>query len=196
MSRVGARRVQVVFAALLLSVTAFLVAACSKKAVVLPTLPNARPTLEVTQAPITTTQPFFYGYEIRWAGYDTDGRIDHYRYALDPPSRADAETTWVELTDNRKSFLFQSTKLDTLTDQTAEGYHTVVLEAIDDRGDHSLPTTVSLTSFTIAPTVQITNPVPNHLFTPTFGPSFRISWKGSDPDGRTTSRPVKYKYKV
>ena len=196
MSRVGARRVQVVFAALLLGVTAFLVAACSKKSVVLPAPPNARPTLEVTQAPITTTQPFFYGYEIRWAGYDTDGRIDHYRYALDPPSRADAETTWVELTDNRKSFLFQSSKLDTLTDQTAEGYHTVVLEAIDDRGDHSLPATVSLTSFTIAPTVQITNPVPNHLFTPTFGPSFRISWKGNDPDGRTTSRPVKYKYKV
>ena len=196
MSHVGGRRALQALSALALWLALAVLPACSKQASILPALPNARPTIEVTQAPLASTQPFFYGYEIRWAGFDTDGRIDHFRYALDPPTRAGAETTWVNLTENRKSFLFRSDKVDTLTDQTAEGYHTVVLEAVDDRGDHSEPHAVSLTSFTIAPTVQITNPVPNHLFTPTFGPSFRIAWKGSDPDGRTTSRPVKYKYKV
>ena len=27
---------------------------------------------------ISTTQPFFYGYELRWAGYDSDGRIERH----------------------------------------------------------------------------------------------------------------------
>jgi len=159
-------------------------------------LPNQRPTLEVTQAPVSANQPFFYGYEFRWAGFDADGRIDHFRYALDPPTTADAETTWVKTNDNRRSFLFPSSQVDTLTDRTAEGYHTIVLQAVDDRGAFSAPVSRSVTSFTIAPIVQIVQPTPNHLFSPTFGPSFRLGWKGEDPDGRGTNKPVKYKYKL
>ncbi|MCE9627080.1 MAG: hypothetical protein K8R56_04085 [Candidatus Eisenbacteria bacterium] len=196
MSQSGVRRALPVLAALALFAVSIGLSACSKKAGVLDLGPNTRPTLELTQAPVTATQPFFYGYELRWAGFDTDGRIDHFRYAIDPPTATDAETVWVKTTDNRKSFLFRSDDLDTLTDQTAQGYHTIVLEAVDDRGDFSAPKAVSLTSFTIAPTVQITNPVPNHLFSPTFGPSFRLGWTGSDPDGRGTNKPVKYKYKL
>lgn len=196
MSQSGVRRALPVLAALALLVASFGLSACSRKPGVLDLGPNARPTLELTQAPATSTQPFFYGYELRWAGFDTDGRIDHFRYTIDPPTATDAETVWVKTTDNRKSFLFRSDDLDTLTDQTAQGYHTIVLEAVDDRGDFSAPKAVSLTSFTIAPTVQITNPVPNHLFSPTFGPSFRLGWTGTDPDGRGTNKPVKYKYKL
>lgn len=168
---------------------------CSKQSP-LPLLPNVRPTLEVTQAPVSSTQLFFYGYELRWAGYDTDGRIDHFRYAIDPPTQANAETLWVKTSENRKSFLFHSDQVDTTTDQTAQGFHTIVLEAVDDRGDFSAPVSRSFTSFTIAPTVQFTQPVPNHLLPPTFGPSFRLAWKGEDPDGRGTNKPVKYKFKV
>ena len=159
-------------------------------------LANQRPTIEVTQAPVRSDQPFFYGYEIRWAGFDVDGYVDHFRYAIDPPSHADADTLWVKTKDNRRSFLFRSDSVGTGADRTAEGYHTIVLQAVDDRGDFSAPVTRSLTSFTIAPTVQITQPVPNHLFSPTFGPSFRLGWRGEDPDGRGTNKPVKYKYKV
>ncbi len=196
MSQSGVRRAAPLLAALALFAVSFGLPACSKKTAVLELGPNVRPTLELTQAPVTTTQPFFYGYELRWAGYDSDGRIDHFRYSVDPPTRTDAETTWFNTPDNRKSFLFRSDQLDTLTDQTAQGYHTIVIEAIDDRGAFSEPRAVSLTSFTIAPTVQIINPVPNHLFSPTFGPSFRLGWKGDDPDGRGTNKPVKYKYKM
>jgi hypothetical protein len=157
---------------------------------------NQRPTIELTQAPATSTQPFFYAYELRWAGYDVDGHIDYFRYTIDPPTAPDADTVWTKTTENRKSFLFHSDKVDTTTDQTAEGYHTIVLEAVDDRGGVSAPVSCSFTSFTIAPTIQITNPVPNHLLPPTFGPSFHISWKGNDPDGRGTTKPVQYKFKV
>jgi hypothetical protein len=170
-------------------------AACSKQAP-LQLLPNVRPTIEVTQAPTSTTQPFFYSYELRWAGYDIDGHIDHFRYAIDPPDTPGADTAWVKTTENRKSFLFHSDSLSTGADQTAEGFHTIVLEAIDDRGAFSAPVSRSFTSFTIAPTVQIIQPVLNHLFNITFGPSVRMTWVGSDPDGRNTTKPVKYKFKL
>ena len=182
-------------AATSLIVSALWFAACSKQAA-LPLGPNQRPTIELTQAPVSTTQPFFYAYELRWAGYDVDGHIDYFRYAIDPPTESNSDTVWTKTTENRKSFLFRSDHVDTTTDQTAEGYHTIVLEAVDDRGAVSAPESRSFTSFTIAPTVQITNPVPNHLLPPTFGPSFHITWKGNDPDGRGTTTPVKYKFKV
>ena len=191
----GARRAAHAALAILTLGAAVVLSACSKQSPI-PLGPNTRPTLEVTQAPVTATQPFFYAYELRWAGFDVDGRIDHFRYAIDPPTAANSETVWVSTKENRQSFLFRSDKLDTLTDQTAEGFHTIVLEAVDDRGDFSEPVSRSFTSVTIAPTVQITQPTPNHLFTPTFGPSFRLAWKGNDPDGRTSNRPVKYKFKV
>ncbi len=162
----------------------------------LPVLPNVRPTIEVTQAPVSVNQPFFYGYELRWAGYDVDGRVDYFRYAVDPPTAPNAETTWVRTLENRQSFLFHADHVDTTTDQTAEGYHTIVLEAVDDRGAISPPVWRSLTSFTIAPTVQIIQPPINHFFQPTFGPSFRLGWTGNDPDGRGTNKPVKYKFKI
>ena len=195
MSQSGVRDGAQAFAALVLLCSALWLPGCSKPGdLVLGD--NQRPTLEVTQAPVNATQPFFYAYELRWAGFDVDGHIDHFRYAIDPPTRAAADTPWVSTTENRKSFLFRSDKLDTLTDQTAEGFHTIVLEAVDDRGAFSELISRSFTSFTIAPTLQITQPPPNHLFSPTFGPSFRLAWKGNDPDGRSSNRPVQYKFKV
>jgi hypothetical protein len=167
---------------------------CAREA--LPLLPNVRPTIEVTQAPIDANQPFFYGYELRWAGYDVDGHIDHFRFAVDPPTTIGAETTWVKTYENRQSFLFHADEVSDSNDQTAQGYHTIVLQAVDDRGGISAPVWRSLTAFTIAPTVQIVQPPPSAFFSPTFGPSFRLAWVGSDPDGRGTNKPVKYKFKL
>ena len=188
-----ARRPAPPLAILFLASLAFV--GCSKDSPI-PLGPNTRPTLELTQAPISTTQPFFYSYELRWAGFDVDGHIDYFRYAIDPPTAANSDTAWVKTTENRKAFLFHADQVDNSTDQTAEGFHTIALEAVDDRGAISVPVTRSFTSFTIAPTVQIINPVPNHLLPPTFGPSFRLTWRGSDPDGRGTTRPVQYKFKL
>jgi hypothetical protein len=157
---------------------------------------NQRPTVRVTQAPASSTVPYFYAYEVRWSGFDADGQVDHYLYCVDPPTEAQAETAWVKTGDNRHTFLFQSETLDSAKAVTSHGYHTFVVKAVDDKGLASAPVSRSFTSFTVAPTVQITAPLLNHLFTPTFGPSFRLTWVGTDPDGRTRTKPVKYKYKV
>src|SRR5262245_4250442 len=152
----------------LLILAAVWFAACSKQAA-LPLGVNQRPTLELTQAPASSTIPFFYAYELRWAGFDVDGHIDHFRYAIDPPTQTDADTVWTVTTENRKSFLFHSDRVDTTTDQTAEGFHTIVLEGIDDRGANSGPGGCSLISFTIAPPVEVKNPVADHLMPRRFG---------------------------
>lgn len=55
---------------------------------------NQRPELELTQVPASTTQPYFYAYEIRWAGFDADGVVDHYLYCVDPPTTAGTDTPW------------------------------------------------------------------------------------------------------
>jgi hypothetical protein len=178
---------------LILAVAGF--AACSKQAPLLPGA-NQRPTIEITQAPLDPSEPFFYGYELRWAGYDVDGRIAYFRYTIDPPTKIGADTVWFKTIENRQSFLFHANTLENGADKTAEGFHTIVLEAVDDRDAVSAPVSRSLTSFTIAPTVQIISPPLDHLFPPQLGPSIHAGWTGFDPDGRGTSRPVQYKFKL
>src|SRR5947207_2576066 len=46
------------------------------------------------------------------------------------------------------------------------------------------------------PTVEITSPHLNQLFPPELGPSIHAGWTGFDPDGRGTTRPVQYKFKL
>ncbi|MCC6650064.1 MAG: hypothetical protein IT348_02825 [Candidatus Eisenbacteria bacterium] len=157
---------------------------------------NQPPEVELTQAPASPTAPYFYAYEMRWAGFDQDGEISHYLYAIDPPSAANSETTWVRTTRNREVFEFRSDQVDTLGAVIAHGYHTFAIKAVDGAGAESPVRFCAFNSFTLAPTVTILTPVPNHLRTPQMGPAFRVTWKGNDPDGRHSTRPVKYKYKV
>ncbi len=157
---------------------------------------NQRPELELTQVPASTTQPYFYAYEIRWAGFDADGVVDHYLYCVDPPTTAGTDTPWVSTTANRQTFVFRADQVDSATARTGHAYHTFVMKAVDNGGLASLPEHRSFNAFTITPTIKIQTPILNHLFTPTFGSSFRVTWKGEDPDGRTSHAPVRYKYKV
>jgi hypothetical protein len=181
-------------AAALLALAALAGCGSGKYTGVLPA--NQRPEIELTQVPASTTEPYFYAYEVRWAGFDSDGGVDHYLYCVDPPVTAESDTPWVSTTANRQTFYFRSEHVDSAGALTGRGWHTLVVKAVDNGGLASAPATRSFSSFTIAPTVQFVSPQPNHLFTPKFGPSFRLVWKGDDPDGRGSRRPVKYKYKV
>lgn len=157
---------------------------------------NQRPEVELTQVPSSTTEPYFYAYEIRWAGFDPDGVVDHYLYCVDPPTVAGVDTPWVSTTANRRTFLFRSDQVDSAAARTGHAFHTFVVKAVDNGGLASAPAYRSFNSYTITPSVKILSPIVNKLFTPTFGPAFRVTWQGDDPDGRTGRRPLKYKYKV
>ena len=85
------RRAEVVVGAAL---AAAALAGCNRK-ISLPLVPNQRPLVQLTQAPVATTKPYFYSYEMRWTGFDPDGRVDHYDYAVDPPDPPRTDTAWV-----------------------------------------------------------------------------------------------------
>ena len=174
--------------------SAALLAGCNKK-MHLPVVTNLRPEVTLTQAPVSSSKPYFYSYELRWTGFDPDGRITEYRIAEDPPDPPATDTSWIVTTDNRRTFTFTSNDPDSLgTNANPGGHHTIVLEAIDNQGLASEPVTRSFFSYTVAPEVHILQPTPNHLFYPVLPPSITIKWTGSDPDGVKSRKPIKYKY--
>ncbi len=168
---------------------------CSKTSPVL-ALPNQRPVAEITQAPTSTTTPYWYAYEMRWSGHDPDGSIVRWEYAVDPPTAANAETTWTSTQENRTVVTFRATTVDSVGAPSAHDFHVFVLRAVDDRGGRSEPQSRAFNAYTVTPTVRILAPRPSHLLTTTVGSSFSIRITGTDPDGRTTQMPVKYRYKV
>src|SRR5438477_10474369 len=88
-------------AASLLLLALLLSAACTRvKPLVI--LPNQIPTVAITSAPSPGTVLGNYSYDIRWAGRDSDGRIDHFLYAVDPLSRAGSDTAWTATQLNRR----------------------------------------------------------------------------------------------
>src|SRR5262249_49323732 len=170
---------------------------CSKKAGG-SLLPDERPSVELTNAPIAAdrSNPYFYAYRVNWSGNDPDGRVDHYEYAIDPTA---TDTVWITTTKNEQIMFFRATQPDSIRGNnpaTASDFHTFVLRAVDGRGMNSEPKYRSFFAYTIAPTVAIRNPQPTALLRAQVTPSVRIEWQGSDPDGQFTQKPVKYKWKM
>ncbi len=160
-------------------------------------LPNERPTVTLTYAPASTSQPYSYAYQLYWSGFDPDGRVDHFLYCVDPPPGAGADTPWVATTENRKLFLFRSDDPDSLgTKARPGGYHVFVLKAVDGAGLCSSPAIEAFFSYTVAPKVMFVQPKPNPLNYPVLPPVTTFTFTGIDADGRTTRRPVRYKYKL
>jgi hypothetical protein len=158
-------------------------------------LPNVRPVVELTHAPASASNRFFYAYAFKWFGYDPDGDVDHFIYAVDPPTAAGAETTWTATRRFGETLEFSANVQDTIGPATrAIGHHTFVIKAVDNRGLHSAPEVRSFFSSTIAPLVQITSPFPTALAVARLSPTVRITWEGRDPDGVGTKVPVKYKW--
>src|SRR5262249_38293525 len=137
-----------------------------------------------------------YSYEISWAGYDSDGFIDHFRFAVDAPRHPDAETTWVDTRLNRRVFTFTA---DSLADDHAvfgQRYHTVDVEAGAARGGVPPPARAAFNALPLAPSVRFKTPAPSPLLTADLAPSARLTWEGTDPDGIGNKLPLYYKWKL
>lgn len=156
---------------------------------------NERPVVELTLAPASATNRFHYAYEFKWFGYDPDGRVDHFEYAVDPPSAPGADTAWTATTRFAVTLEFSAGVDDSIGPPTRSiDFHTFVIRAVDARGTPSAPEARSFFSSTVAPTVQILSPIPTALATVRVPPTTRITWEGRDPDGVNTQVPVKYKW--
>ena len=172
-----------------------LAAGCSRHSGLHVMTPNQRPVVEITSTPANSADTAFFAYQVHWSGFDPDGRVDHFTYATDP---GDADTTWTETVKGDERFSFRSSPsvLHGAPGHAARGAggHTIVIKAWDDRGLASEPVARTFYSFTVAPTVAITFPQPSMFYLAQVPPSFVISWTGADPDGKTTKRPIAYKY--
>jgi hypothetical protein len=188
------------------AIAAVLLAAssCSKDKLKSIVIPNARPTVTITSAPIDPNQVCIpdpvrscYSITVNWVGYDPDGRVDHYLFAIDPPTTANAETTWQVSRANEERLLFRSTT--TVEDPgaaqpLARDFHEFVIKAVDNEGTPGPPVSRSFFSYTEAPSVLLTNPTPGDFSFPVLTSSVRFNWVGEDPDGVFNSKPVRYKF--
>jgi len=169
------------------------VSSCGKKAVISP-LPNRPPTVRLTSAPLSPVTRNDYLIMLNWIGFDPDGRVDHYLFAIDPPVAPGSDTLWEATTLTQLTRSFESN--DTLETPNFSEYHVFVIKAVDNRGALSPPESRAFTSFTVAPSVLITAPQPTHLLEALVTPAVLIRWEGDDLDGKFTKKPVKYRYKL
>jgi hypothetical protein len=185
-------------AALSLVLAAAGLSGCASDKLVGNLVPNRRPSVEFTNAPVVrdSLNAYFYAYKINWSGNDPDGRIDHYLYAVDPRP---ADTVWIRTERNEETVFFRASQPDPVrgtNPPTASDPHIFLIKAIDDEGAQSEPRLRGFFSYTIAPTVLIRNPIPSEFLDRQIPPSVRIEWEGSDVDGQFTQKPTKYKYRM
>ena len=189
----------------LIAATALTLWSCSPVGLDDPFHSNQRPRVEFTQAPARADSTrYSYAYHLYWSGYDPDGQIDHFEYAIDPPSEAQVvagrETSWVRTLKHDEFMRLASTRPDSVPDPIrpkTTDFHTFVIRAVDNSkggSRYSEPISRSFYTYTIAPEVQISSPRPNSFFEAQVGLSVTISWAGFDPDGSGQRRPVQYRY--
>jgi len=164
-------------------------------------LPNLRPVVRLTAAPVDTTGEYFYLYRLNWVGYDPDGRVAYYEFTVDPPTPVGSDTVWTRTTKTDSTFKFDASTPDNINaiPVKSKSFHVFVLRAVDNQGARSENVTRAFFSFGVAPTVEIDTPKPNALIRPVVPPAVRISWTGKDfidPNGALFEKPIYYKYKL
>jgi hypothetical protein len=156
-------------------------------------IPNQPPTVRITRAPRSVRDTAYYAVNLNWIGYDPDGRVGYYDYAVDPPTGPGSDTTWSRTVLSEQTILFR-TSISNPATNTAEQPHVFAIRAVDNRLARSPVVTRAFWSRTEAPTVQITGPRPSEGSRAYVTPAVRIRWTGDDPDGVFTRKPLKYKY--
>ncbi len=180
---------------LLVAALAALAASGCSKSLKSALVPNQPPTVRLSSAPYDTTNRYFYSYRINWVGYDPDGRVDHYIYWADDGKKIPRTLT----TKNEQIIQFAAARPDTTggtSEDRSSDFHTFYIVAVDDQGDTCEAVTRSFYSYTVAPTVLILSPRPTHLSVAYVTPAVRINWTGTDPDGQSSTKPKKYKFKL
>jgi hypothetical protein len=169
-------------------------------------IPNEPPHVRLTAFP-PDSGTAGYDVEFSWEGWDYDGEVDHFIYAIDPPNMHDPmDSAWTKTDENSGSFMFQASEFDTLVHwrnpQIAKSWHVFVIRSVDDRGAVSEPDYVAFNATTVAPRTQLTSPAPDvgigeYMGIPQqVGLRVTFRWEGDDVDGLHTDEPVGYLFKV
>jgi hypothetical protein len=190
-------RVPVALTAFALAIAlAIALGGCSKSLSTNP-LPNQPPTVRLTHAPVSSTSREVYAYRMDWVGYDPDGRVDHFVYAVDPKDMDVPDSSWISTKLNEEIIYFKAPiPVEPVPNGNAyaEEFHVFAIRAVDNQGMQSKTVARAFWAQTAAPIIAIQTPTPNQdgqIVTP----SVRIQWAGTDPDG-LTGKPVEYKFRL
>ena len=152
-------------------------------------VPNKPPHIELTGGPRPGGTDF-YSVAFQWNAWDDDGQVDHFLFTVDT-----VDTTWTRSDQHEATLIFRTPVRE--TDRTFSGWHTFYVKAVDRAGAESEiasrtfnATTVAPSTFAVRPArVQSGDGVSSPL---SGGPTLRLQWDGTDPDGVLHSKPVAY----
>jgi len=169
-------------------------------------VPNNPPGVRLTATPADSATNE-YDLEFFWEGWDSDGEVDYFIYAIDPPDMYGAEdSVWTRTDAYSGRFAFEASDFDTLyhwkNPQIAKGWHVFVIKSVDDMGAMSEPDYLAFNAATIAPRSRFETPPPiagieQYMGAPQ-GVGLRVTfrWEGTDADGISTKAPVGYLFKA
>ena len=163
--------------------------------------PNLAPTVRLTHAPLSSQSREKYSYRMNWVGYDPDGRVDQFLYAIDPRDSDSPDAAWIATTRSEEVIDFDAGEPEEPVNHNANSPaigsapHVFAIVAVDNKGLHSPSVTRAFFSTTVAPFVVIESPRPSATKTAMITPSVLIRFNGSDPDG-PTGKPDRYVYRL
>ena len=135
-------------------------------------------------------------YAISWKAQDSNGRVDHYLYALDPASVDKVDAHWIRSREPSATVRFAhpaaSAKTASASALPGDEFHTFAVQAIDDQESPSAIATLAFSGDNVAPIVAIENPIPSSFSTAITNPNPTIRWEGIDLDGHI----VRFKYRL
>jgi hypothetical protein len=169
-------------------------------------IPNDPPGVKLTAFPPDSG---IAGYDVEfcWEGWDSDGEVAYFLYAIDPPNMDTVgDSVWTKTEAHSGNFVFSATEFDTLyhwkDPQIAKSWHVFVIRSVDDMGAVSDPDYVAFNAATIAPRTQFTTPAPiggvnSYMGSPQeVGERVTFRWSGEDADALLSDGPVGYLMKV
>lgn len=149
--------------------------------------------------------------DLQWDAWDDDGRVDLFRYCVDPPESPGADSLWqitrsvsMKLTFTGEDYggIASARRSGAAEPPAGEQYHVFVIKAVDDFGALSLPDYIAFNSATLCPKSRIVSPPCLCEWDyPQWGPQLvgvRVTfrWEGVDIDGATSDLPAGYLYKL
>jgi hypothetical protein len=169
-------------------------------------IPNNPPGARLTAHP-PDSGTAGYEVEFRWDGWDSDGEVDYFLYAIDPPDMyGSADSVWTRTDAYFGHFVFKASDFDTLyhweNPQIAKGWHVFVLKAVDDMGAVSEPVYLAFNAANIGPRTQFLTPPPSGGVQQYRGAPQQVGcrvafrWEGEDVDGSFNDGPVGYYFKA
>ena len=161
------------------AILAALFAGCAKDAeTTRPPTPQGAPETELTYAPLEGDTSA-YRVHLYWNGYDQDGEVVRFRYAIDDDTLEANLSKW-------KTTTAKDTTLLLLVDPVKEIRGHVFWVAAEDNGGRidATPAKRFFSTKTKPPTSEIVRGP--SAFNPLIGPNFTFEWKSTDPDGGET----------